>query len=390
MSDVVHGRDPASGDVLEVTVDLGRITRLVRVPGPADLPFLAPGLLDLQVNGFAGIDVNAADLTPQRLTDLTLALARRGVTTWVPTVVTATEEAVCAALRCVAAARQLSPRLARAIPFAHVEGPFLSPHDGPRGVHERAQVRDLDADEVDRWRAAGPVGIVTVSPHTADAPEHVARIVAGGTRVAVGHTHASGPQITAAVDAGATLSTHLGNGIAAQLPRHPNPLWTQLAEDRLTCGLIADGHHLPAETLEVMLRAKGVGRAFLVSDATELAGARPGRHETAVGGVVDLSPDGRLSHVGTDLLAGAASDVAAGLRHVLRVTTLSLPQALALVTTTPARVVGRDVALRVGAPADLVLLGADGSVEAVWQHGEQVPAAPTVDTAGPVGDARGH
>nr|WP_246482930.1 amidohydrolase family protein [Brachybacterium halotolerans] len=347
------------------------ITHVSRRPREAgeSLPFLAPGFIDLQVNGFAGIDVNGPDVSAERIAEMSVALAGIGVTTWVPTIVTAPEESICHALRCIAEARAASPVLAHAIPFAHVEGPFLSAEDGPRGVHDLEQIRPLDADEVTRWQAAGPVGILTVSPHTVDAPGQIARIVSGGVQVAIGHTHASTPRITAAVDAGASLSTHLGNGIFPHLARHPNPIWTQLAEDRLTCGLIADGHHLPAETLEVMVRAKGPDRAFLVSDATELAGREPGLYRTAVGGEVELTVDGRLSFVGTEMLAGAASEVAAGLRFVLRSTSLSLPDALALVTTTPGRVLGRDTTLRAGAVADLVTLTADGTIQQVWQHG---------------------
>ncbi|UVY84094.1 amidohydrolase family protein [Brachybacterium sp. NBEC-018] len=370
MTTTIHGLDPATGDVLELQVDTA-ITRMTRRPQEAgeDLPFLAPGLIDLQVNGFGGIDINGPEVSAERITAMSDALAGIGVTTWVPTIVTASEEAICHALRCIAETRASSPALAHAIPFAHVEGPFLSAEDGPRGVHDIEQIRPLDADEVTRWQSAGPVGLVTVSPHTDDAPEQIARIVTGGVMVAVGHTHASTPQITAAVDAGASLSTHLGNGIFPRLARHPNPIWTQLAEDRLTCGLIADGHHLPPETLEVMLRAKGPDRAFLVSDATELAGREPGLHRTAVGGEVELTEDGRLSYVGTEMLAGAASDVAAGLRFVLRSTSLSLHDALALVTRTPGRVLGRDTTLRTGAVADLVTLTADGTIQQVWRHG---------------------
>lgn len=372
----MRGLDPATGELLEITAE-EVITHIDRTPRPVGeaLAYIAPGLIDLQVNGFAGIDVNGPGVTAESIVQITAALARIGVTTWVPTVVTASEDAICRSVRAVADARAASPRIAHAIPFAHVEGPFLSAQDGPRGVHATDQIRPIDDEEVGRWMQAGPVGIVTVSPHTDDAPTQISRITARGVQVAVGHTHASPAQITAAVDAGARLSTHLGNGIFPQLPRHPNPIWTQLAEDRLVAGLIADGHHLPAETLEVMLRAKGVDGAFLVSDATELAGKEPGRYETAVGGTVELTAQGRLSYVGTELLAGAASDVAAGLRYVLAATSLSLPDALALVTRTPARILGRHGELRVGEAADLVLLGADGSVQRVWQQGREIPTA---------------
>ncbi len=368
----MEGLDPRTGDLLKLTcTDVIETVERTRGHSARDLPYLAPAFIDLQVNGFAGIDVNGAEATADGVIEITEALADIGVTTWVPTVVTASEEAISQSLACIAEARSRSAALAHAIPFAHVEGPFLSDLDGPRGVHDTDQIRPIDPEEVARWMTAGPVGILTVSPHRDGDPEQIARIREMGVQVAVGHTHAEPEQITAAVDAGATLSTHLGNGIFPQLKRHPNPIWTQLAEDRLTCGLIADGHHLPGDTLEVMLRAKGTLRAFLVSDSTELAGKPAGLYKTAVGGTVELTAEGRLSYVGTELLAGAASDVAAGLRFVLRATTLSLAEALTLVTSTPARILGRDASLRPGAPADLVTLQADGTVERVWRAGQE-------------------
>ena len=204
-------------------------------------------------------------------------------------------------------------------------------------MHDPALVRPLDADEVARWvQGHDLVGVVTVSPHTADAPEHIRRIRALGIGVSLGHTHATTDQLRAAVDAGATLATHLGNGIPSQLPRHPNALWTLLAEDRVTAGVIADGHHLPAEVLTVMLRAKGVDRLFIVSDSTALAGQPPGRYRTPVGGQVDVGADGRLSFVGTDLLAGAGVDLAHGLAHL--VADLGLDWASALALATPPQV----------------------------------------------------
>lgn len=392
----IEGRDPRTGEVLRVHTASdhrapdhrggGRtITAIERFTSDdATLPFLTPGLVDLQVNGFAGLDVNAEDVDVDTLAGITEALAAIGVTTWVPTVITAPEERIIHALRTVAAARKADPRLARAIPFAHVEGPFIAATDGARGAHDVAHIRPIDPDEVTRWRAAGPVGYVTLSPHplddVADQPEApdpvvargIAAIVAGRVTVALGHTAASPAQVRAAVDAGATLSTHLGNGTAAMLPRHPNHLWTQLADDRLRCGLIADGHHLDTDTLAVMLRAAGP-RAFLVSDAVALAGSTPGRHRTPVGGAVTLHPDGRLTHDASGLLAGAAASLADGLCHVVARVGIPLAEAVALTSARPGAIAGRIASaqgnpavapgqLTVGAPADLVLLASTGRV----------------------------
>ncbi|WP_104062384.1 N-acetylglucosamine-6-phosphate deacetylase [Arthrobacter sp. 4R501] len=328
------------------------------------LPIIAPGFIDVQVNGYAGMDINGGELSVQTVLDLTDRLARGGVTTWMPTIITASEEHIRHALDVISQAR-IGDAVARAaIPSVHIEGPFISDLEGARGVHDATAIRPLDADEVTRWQRSGPVGLITVSPHTPDAPAHIARIRALGVSVAIGHTHATPEQITRAVDAGAAFSTHLGNGIPSLLPRHPNAIWTQLADDRLSAGLIADGHHLPMETLEVMLRAKPVGRSFLVSDLTAIGGSPPGRYKTPVGGTVELDATNRLSYAGTDLLAGAASTIADGLRNVIAGTSQTLATALPLVTSSPARAAtgGRPGLgyLRPGSPADFVLLSPSG------------------------------
>ena len=380
----IVGKDPHRGINIKIAYDT-TILSVREIDPDQGLPVIAPGFIDGQVNGYGGLDVNAAGVTPQTIIDMTAELAKLGVTTWVPTIVTASEEAITGALEQIKRACEIDPGTRAAIPCVHIEGPFISDQDGPRGVHDAGFVRPLDVQEVRRWlRASGMVGIVTVSPHTPDAPAQIAQIRELGVQVAIGHTHASPEQITAAITAGAGLATHLGNGIATTLPRHPNALWTQLADDRLTAGLIADGHHLPSDTLKVMIRAKTPERAYLVSDSTALAGSEPGRHRTSVGGLVDLAPGGRLSHVGTDLLAGAAATLPDGFRNVIRNVGLDLPEALKMVTSTPARVIPGTRAglghLQVGSPADFVLITAGGpeagTITAVIQGGRKVSGGP--------------
>ena len=376
------GRDAASGDVLTVHYDGGRIQSVDRRgdPSASDLPVLAPGFVDAQVNGYRGLDVNGPDTDSSTIEGITEALAGIGVTTWVPTIVTASEDAISHALSCIERARKADARVRNAIPCVHVEGPFISAHDGARGVHDASQVRAIDPEEVQRWLSISRVGVVTVSPHWPESPASIQRICAMGVRVSIGHTHATAGQVHDAIEAGATLSTHLGNGIAAMIPRHPNPIWTQLADDRVVCGLIADGHHLPPETIEVMLRAKGPHGAFLVSDMTALAGKPPGRYSTAVGGTVDLDEHGRLSYVGTPFLAGAAATLPDGLRNVLRNTSVDLGQALKLVTGNPARMLPGAPqglgSLQPGAPADFVLVSDSGDVL------EVVRSAPRLEVIG--------
>ena len=221
--------------------------------------------------------------------------------------------------------------------------------------------------------------MVTLSPHWPHATDYIAALVATGVHVALGHTDASAEQITAAVDAGARLSTHLGNGLHARINRRRNPLWTQLAEDRLTATFIADGHHLAKDAFKVMLRAKGLERALIVSDATALGGMPPGRYNASIGGPVHLSADGRLSlNDGTgEFLAGAALPMLAGLATLVRQAGLSLADALRLATVTPGRwVCGRGV-VAPGQPADLLPFEFDSSmatprVTGVWSGGERM------------------
>lgn len=396
MSRTYHGLDPSTGQIVAVQVADGHIVDVSRPDDrPADpsrptpsRPFalserpdqgrplaannppaeggraagdregwLVPGLIDLQVNGFGGFDVNGPDVTPEVVVELGRALAAVGTTTFVPTVITAAEADIIASLRAIAAAREADPATRAAIPFVHVEGPHLSPEDGPRGVHPVEHIRPPDVSEYERWQQAcgGLVGMVTLSPHFPGSTEYVAALARAGVHVALGHTAASPEQITAAVDAGATLSTHLGNGAHAVLPRHPNHLWTQLADDRLTAGFIADGHHLPADTLTAMIRAKGIERSLLVSDSVALAGSAPGEYETPVGGTVELSADGRLSYAGTPYLAGAARSLADCVASVVGLARIGLGDAVRMATINPGRYVGDRALLQPGAPADLVL-----------------------------------
>lgn len=362
----IIGASATRDAVLEVDVDGPLIARVQESPSRAEaaaLPILSPGFVDAQVNGYARHDVNSGDVEPATIVAITDELAEVGVTTWVPTVITGSHERIAHALDVVRRARASSSRIADAIPCAHVEGPFISADDGARGVHDRQFIRPIDATEVAAWRAAGPLGVITISGDGAHAPEHIRRIRALNITVALGHTAADHHTLVRAIDAGATLATHLGNGIPTMLPRHPNPIWTLLADDRVRVGLIADGHHLPAETLTAMVRAKGTHGAYLVSDLTELGGAHPGRYTTSVGGTVELGTDLRLAHVGSELLAGAAATLLDGVRFIAHHTPLGVDEALRLATASPALAtpgtrphLGR---LQPGAPADLVLLDAN-------------------------------
>ena len=369
----ITGRDPHTGHTIEVVVRDGIIAAINDVAS-ADAVWISAGLVDLQINGYQGFDLNADDLTPETVIGLARSVLATGVTAFLPTIITASEEKIIACLGAIAAARRLDPALQHMIPGVHVEGPHLSPEDGPRGAHPREHIRPPSIAEFDRWQSSSGdlVKLVTLSPHFEEAPGYIAALHRRGVLISIGHSRASAEQICAAVDAGATLSTHLGNGVDDPLPRHPNLLWTQLAEDGLTAMFIADGHHLPDDTLKVMLRAKGLDRSILVSDAVALGGMPPGLYETPVGGLVELSANGRLSLRGTRFLAGSVVPLKDAVAHVAA-NLLTLGDSLQLATQNPARLLGRAGKLEIGAPADLIRFtwerGGEFKVESVMLQG---------------------
>ena len=340
---------------------------------------LAPGFIDLQVNGFAGVDYNHPRTPHEEIARSLRAQFATGVTRLYPTVITGAPEDMLACLRNLAAASESVPEGA-AIAGFHIEGPHISPEDGPRGAHPRQWVRPPDLDEFYRWQdaARARIRIVTLSPEWPEAPRYIERVAAEGVVASIGHTQATAAQIAAAVAAGATLSTHLGNGAHQLLRRHPNYIWEQLAEDRLMAGFIVDGIHLGAAFLKSAIRAKTVERSLLVTDAATPAGAAPGRYYLG-GQPVDLTVEGRVVLAGTDRLAGSALHMHRGVENLMRLAGLSLADAVRMATVNPGRagkVPGRAHGLIPGAPADIAQfrLTPSGQIEmvATWVAGVRV------------------
>lgn len=365
MTKAVQGIDPATGQPIIIHIEAGRIAAIE--PGNSDEKlYLSPGLIDLQVNGYSGLDLNSGALVPTEVVALADLLVSHGVTTFLPTLITASEDTIVNGLRAIAEARRISARARHMIPMVHVEGPSISPEDGPRGAHPREHVRSPDLNEFRRWQAAGEglVGLVTLSPQWPDTTQYIAALASEGVHVSIGHTSASPHEIRAATAAGARLSTHLGNGAAANLQRHPNLIWTQLDLDALTATFIADGHHLPADTFRVMLRAKGLDHAILVSDVVALGGLPPGRYTSPIGGAVDVIENGRINVAGTPYLAGAGSTLDVDVAIAAQMTGLPLAEILPLATRNPGQFVGGRGLLEPGAAADLIRFR--------WQPGDAI------------------
>jgi N-acetylglucosamine-6-phosphate deacetylase len=307
----------------------------------------APGFFDLQVNGFAGVDFNDPDCSPEQLQHATDRLRATGVTRYLPTLVTSSLERFA---RCARAILQFAHP---AVAGIHMEGPYISPQDGARGAHQQAHVVAASVEDFEyRQEAArGCIRMVTLAPEAPGALELIEHLVASGVRVAIGHTAATPTQIREAIKAGATLSTHLGNGCAQTLARHPNCIWEQLAADELYASLIVDGHHLPAATVKSMVRAKTPARTILVTDATAAAGCAPG-HYVLGELAVELSVDGRVSEPGAPNLAGSALSMDAAVANTACFTGLPLDEVFLMASARPARYLGLEPAGRVVAEWD--------------------------------------
>jgi len=266
----------------------------------------AQGWVDLQVNGYAGVDFSNPDLSAEQVLRTAALLRERGTRAFCPTVVSAAPLTY----------RRVLPALAEAVQACddgsllgiHLEGPFISPIDGARGAHPLAHVRppSLQAfDELYRL-ARGRIRLLTLAPELPGALELLRHAVGMGVRVALGHTLAGSREIWAAAEAGASLATHLGNGLPLSIPRHANPLWPLLACPALSAMLITDGHHLPPDFVRVVLALKGLGGVIVTSDASPAAGLPPGDYHF-FGTPARLEPDGRLHSPQSGTLAGSSA-----------------------------------------------------------------------------------
>jgi N-acetylglucosamine-6-phosphate deacetylase len=339
------------------------------LPPAAPKHWLAPGWIDIQVNGFAGVDYCSPDTPHEEIARSVQAQFATGVTRLFPTVITGTVEGMAGAIRNLARAKESLGVEGRAMEGFHIEGPHISPDDGPRGAHPRQCVRPPDIDEFKKWMdlSQGHVKLVTVAPEWPGIVSYIEEAVRHGVVVSIGHTNAAAAQIADAVAAGATMSTHLGNGAHLVLRRHPNYIWDQLAEDRLTASFIVDGIHLAPAFLKVALRAKGLERSVLVTDAVMPAGCKPGRYR--LGEVdVELHPDDRVTLVGEEKLAGSSLKMHRGVENLMRLAGLTLTQAIALATRNPARagrVPSRQRGLQPGERADIVEFQFDAEAKAI-------------------------
>lgn len=336
-----------------------RITSVVPTSGAVPDRVLAPGFVDLQVNGVDDVDVaSASGADWDRLDAL---LAAQGTTTWLPTLTTAPLDAYAERLAVVAAAAA-RPGARPRIPGAHLEGPFLG---GAHGAHSSALVRDVDAG----WVAAldGPVAMMTFGAEVSGAENLVDALAARRALPAVGHSKATFVEATAAIDAGARLVTHGFNAMSGLHHRDPGMVGAMLTDDRVAVSLIADGVHVHPAALDVVFRCKPDGRVVLVTDSVAWRAGRAG--------TIGLTHDGTAPRLEDGTLAGSSLTMDQAVANVVRHVGVSLERGVRAAATTPAQLLGLNDrgALAAGRLADVVSLDPSSlRVTATWVAGTQV------------------
>jgi len=357
------GRRYDTGECMAITVEDGIIRKVEPIDEQPQLPWISPGWIDLQVNGFAGFDLNDRTTVAEDILGVTKAMFSCGVTNYLPTVITGSSERISQAMQAIRNACEQNDQVKRSILGIHLEGPYLSSEDGPRGAHEIEFIRDPDAAEFASWQqaAGGKITLVTLAPERKGAIPFIRKLVSEGVVVSIGHTMAGSERLEEAVAAGASMSTHLGNGSHPILPRHPNYIWDQLANDGLQAMLIADGHHLPSNVLKVIMRVKR-DQFILVSDCVKFGGMMPGIYRFLHGERVELLANGRLQLADNPaFMAGSAQSLDRGVENAVRLAGISLKEAIDAVTVRPAEAMrfhglGK---LKVGAEGNLTLFDMD-------------------------------
>ena len=378
---IVEGILYSSNKPVSIEILDGKIIGIKENRKAADGPKLivAPGLVDIQINGYNGIDFSDPDLTTDDLKQIAKGLWEVGVTTILPTVTSNGHEQLIGAFEALSNSLD-DPYVRMLIPGYHLEGPYISPVAGFRGAHPEIHIRPPDLEEFKQYQEAAnnQIRLITVAPEFDGVIPMIKYCVDNEIVVSLGHHNGSAEQIAAAVDAGASFSTHLGNGCANMIHRHNNPLWPQLAEDRLTAGLITDGFHLNKWEVQTFYKVKGDDLIVLVSDAVDLAGLPLGEYERW-GGTVVLTAD-VVKFPAENVLAGAASPLSKCIGTMLDFSGCSLESAINMATRNPSRLIGlEDVGeIQVGKRADLILFTLEGSEIRIHQtmvNGEVVYTA---------------
>lgn len=301
-----------------------------------------PGLVDLQVNGYKGVDFASGDLTEADFVRTCRAMLEAGTTAFLPTIITSPETVYEHNLPIMAKAMRRKEFRGRLLGI-HVEGPFICRQEGARGAHNPDWIREPDVGYLERLIEAGDgmVRLITIAAELEGAEDLARYAVSEGIAVSLGHQMAGEEDLERLIRAGAVSLTHLGNGVPAMLPRHNNPVWAALANDDLTAMIITDNHHLPVSILKTIVRAKGPERCVVVSDISSLAGLGPGCYEVS-GQQVVLEDSGRLYDPATGYLVGSSATMLQCMNWLASLNLVSPDELAAMGFYNPLKLIGLD------------------------------------------------
>lgn len=359
----VEGLFYLDGKPVSIVIRDGKISEINRIdnlPASQETIYIAPGLIDNQVNGYNGVSFSfgEGELNEEALIKATRALWEMGVTTYLPTLTTNSHQLLLRNFTILGKASG-NVSLLGSVPGFHLEGPYISSIDGFRGAHSANYIRKPDWNEfLEYYKASGEkILTITVAPEIEGAIEFIKRCSALGIVVALGHHNGSTEDINKAVEAGARISTHLGNAMSNMINRHINPLWPQLSNDDLMISIICDGFHLLPEQIRTFYKVKGPEKTIITSDVTMYANLKPGIYKNIDGEDLELTPEGRIQYLAQQNLAGSASTLNKGIGQIMKVTGCSLADAIRMGSTNPAKLYNlndRGV-IEVGKRADLIL-----------------------------------
>jgi len=342
---------------VEISIRDGNIESIQRPETSQSDLIIAPGLIDIQVNGYDGVGFSETNLSEEGIYSTLQKLWSLGITTFLPTLITIPRARLIKNLMLLAKVKG-NPTFSHSIYGFHLEGPFISTEDGPRGAHNKNWVKDIDRAEFDKYidAAEDQIILLTLDPSKEGAVEFIEECVKRNIQIGLGHHNASAQEVIRAVNAGAALATHLGNACSIYMHRHHNSIWPQLAEDRLMASIIADGYHLLPEELKVFYRTKTKNKLILISDMTNFSGMLSGTYDWQ-NQQINISAEGKVSLVGTDMLAGAYSSLIDDVGNMMNFSGCSLADAIDMATKTPASLLNMTNRgeIQEGKIADLIL-----------------------------------
>lgn len=370
---IFRARHYQSEQMIDVACEDGKIVSVQQagsfVPD-MQAAYIAPAFFDLQINGAMGVAFSDINLDKNGIKKVLSVCRLHGISGICPTIITNSHDVLLHGFNTLRKACESDSAIGRAMPCFHLEGPYISNEDGPRGAHLKQHVRNPSFNEFQEYQAASGnrIKLLTLAPELPGAIDFIRQIHLQGVVVAIGHTAACPALIREAIAAGASLSTHLGNGSHAMWPRHENYFLEQIGCDSLSASIITDGHHLPEALIKTIVRVKPLEKQIITCDASGLAGLPSGKY-SMWNQEIEILPSGKVVVPGTPFLAGSGSFTDDCVAHLISLGVVSRAQAIAMATNAPRRLLQLpEIKIEQGGIANLILFDSNKDVSFRIKH----------------------